>query len=85
MRTQLIAALARAGGGFLHTLLRIARQLFHETTGAIFFLFAILGGATAWREWQKRSAQWLVGAAIAFTVMMTVFAVASFRNARRVR
>jgi hypothetical protein len=85
MRTQLIVALARAAGTFLRSLVRVARQLFHETTGALFFLFAILGATAAWREWQKGSAQWLVGAAIGFTLMMAAFAVVSFRSARRVR
>ncbi len=85
MRAQLLGALARAAGGFLRTLLRVARQLFHETIGALFFLFAIVGATAAWREWQKGSAQWLVGLAIGFTLMMAAFAVASFRSARRVR
>ncbi len=85
MRAQLLGALARAAEGFLRVLLRIARQLFHETTGALFFLFAIVGATAAWREWQKGSAQWLVGLAIGFTLMMAAFAVASFRSARRVR
>ncbi len=82
---QLIAALATAAGAFLRTLGRIARQLFHETTGALFFVFAIAGATAAWRAWQKGSAQWLVGLAIGFALMMTAFAVASFRSARRVR
>lgn len=78
-------ALAQAAGGFVRVLLRIARQLFHETTGALFFTFAIAGAVTAWRQWQKGRAQWLVALAIGFTLMMAAFAVASFRSARRVR
>jgi len=85
MQRRLANALAHAAGGFLRTLLRIARQLFHETTGALFFLFAILGATAAWREWQKGSAQWQVVVAVAFTLMMAAFAAAAFRNARRVR
>ncbi len=85
MRRHLGAALARAAGSFARTAARIARQLFHETTGALFFLFALVGAVAAWREWQKGSAQWLVGVTIAFAVMMAAFAVASFRSARRIR
>ncbi len=85
MRRQLTNVLARAAGGFLRTLLRIARQLFHETTGALFFVFAILGATAAWREWQKGSAQWHVAVSIAFSLMMVAFAVGAFRSARRVR
>jgi glycerol uptake facilitator-like aquaporin len=85
MRWQLIGALAGAAGRFLRTLVRIARQVFHETTGALFILFAVVGTASAWREWHKGSAYWLVGLAIGFSLMMAAFAVASFRSARRVR
>ena len=85
MWRRLANALAQAAGGFLRTLLRIARQLFHETTGALFFLFTILGATAAWREWQKGSAQWQVVVAVAFTLMMAAFALAAFRSARRVR
>ena len=85
MRTLLTNALARAAGTFLRTLLRVAQQLFHETTGALFIVLAIGGGASAWREWEKGAAQWLVGLAVGFTLMMVAFAVASFRSARRVR
>ncbi len=85
MRMQWIGPLAAATGGFARTLLRIARQVFHETAGAMFFFFAVLGGVAAWREWQKGSAQWLVALSIGFALMMAAFAVASFRSARRVR
>ncbi len=85
MRAQTIGALARAAGGFTRTLARVVRQVFHETTAALFFLFAVVGALTAWREWHKGAAQWLVGLAVAFTLMMVGFAVASFRSARRVR
>lgn len=85
MRAQMIGALARAAGGFARTLARVVRQVFHETTGALFFLFAVVGAIAAWREWHKGAAQWLVGLAVAFALMMAGFAVASFRSARRVR
>ena len=82
---RLIGALILVLSGFLRSLWRVARQLFHEMTGAFFVLFALLGAASVWREWQRGSAQWLIGLSVAFTVMMTAFAVASFRSARRVR
>ena len=82
MRPQWIRALAFASGGFARALQRIARQVFHETIGAMFFFFAVVGGVAAWREWQKGSAQWLVALSIGFALMMAAFAVASFRSAR---
>ncbi len=85
MFTRLLSALIQATGGFLRTAWRLARELFHEVTGALFVVFAIAGAASAWREWQKGEAQWLVALAIGFALMMTAFAVASFRSARRVR
>ncbi len=39
----------------LRVLWRVIRQLFHETTGALFGLFAIFGVVVAWREWKHGS------------------------------
>src|SRR5207245_1634057 len=61
MQLRLLSkVLVKAGGGFARVLLRVARQLFHETTGAMFSAFAIAGAMAAWRQWQKGTAQWLV-------------------------
>ena len=85
METRLLGALAQAASGFLQTATRLARQLFHEATGVLFLVFALAGAASAWREWQKGEARWPVALAIGFALMMAVFAVASFRSARRAR
>ena len=85
MHARLVGALAAAAGSFLRTVWRVARQLFHETTGALFVVFALAGGVSAWREWHKGAAPWLIGMAIAFTLLMSAFAVSAFRAARRVR
>ncbi len=85
MAHSLTSALASAAGPFLRTLWRIARQLFHETTGALFIVFTAVGAASAWREWHKGSAPWLVAVPLGFAVLMVIFAVAAFRSARRVR
>ena len=85
MNPFLQRALLRAGGGLFRTLWRIARQVFHEATGAFFVLFSVVGAAGAWREWKKDGAAWLVAVAMGFSLMMAAFAVAAFRSARRVR
>ncbi len=85
MGTRLIMAVLAAANSFLGSLWRIARQLFHETTGALFFVFAALGATAAWHEWQRGSSQWVTALAIGFAAMMAAFAVACFRSARRVR
>lgn len=80
--TRLAMAAWTAAGGFLRTLLRIARELFHEITGALFAVFAVAGAISAWREWQ-RGAAWTVAVAAGFALMMAWFAVTSFLRARR--
>jgi hypothetical protein len=70
----------------LRVLWRVTRQLFHETTGALFGLFAVFGGFVAWREWKHGSSvMWIMAVAIAYAIMMAAFAFGSFRKARRVR
>lgn len=64
---------------------RAIRQLFHETTGAIFGIFAFYGAFSAWRQWHNRPAAWLLGFTIVYAVTMIVFAFTSFRRARRVQ
>jgi hypothetical protein len=64
---------------------RVTRQLFHEATGALFGLFAAWAAFAVWKQWRQRPALWLMAFAIAYTITMAAFAVASFRRARRVR
>ena len=85
MRAPLLPAIRSAAFPFLRTAWRTARQLFHEIAGAFFAVFAIGWAATAWREWRHGAAQWLIGLAIGFAVMMAAFAATSFLRAHRVR
>ena len=85
MQTRMLGALTGAARVFLGTVVRVSRQVLHETTGTLFGIFAVLGATATWREWHKGSASWLVGLSLAFTLMMAAFAGASFRSARRVR
>lgn len=85
MPFRTIVALYRAARAFLVTLWRVTRQVFHETTGAIFLLFSLAGGLAAWREWRHASSAWIVALCLLFTLMMAAFSATSFRDARRVR
>ncbi len=85
MSLRMIPALFQAALTFLRVLWRVTRQLFHEATGTVFFLFALVGGLSTWRAWRNASALWLIGLPAFFTVMMGAFAITSFRSARRVR
>jgi len=82
---RVILALVAAASGFLRTMGRITRELFHEAAGAFFVLFAVVGGVSAWRAWERQQAMWLIALSLGFMLMMAGFAVASFRSARRVR
>ena len=89
MEWRFFVALWRAIQTFLATLWRVARQLFHETAGALFLLLAAAGALSTWRYWKQMtpgtSGPWTVALAASFTGMMAYFALASFRSARRVR
>ena len=85
MWPRLIDAVLRGGAELGRSFWRVTRQIFHEVTGAFFILFAVIGGVSLWREWRRGSEEWLIALAAAFTLMMTWFAVTSFRSARRVR
>ena len=85
MGFRTFVALYRAARVFLVTVWRVARQIFHETAGAVFFLFTVGGGVAAWREWRRASDAWVVTLCLLFTVMMAAFSVTSFRDAGRVR
>lgn len=63
---------------------RIAKQLFHETMGAFFAVFAVYGLVAAWRSWKAHSVVWVIPLAVAYTLMMAVFSVAAFRRARQI-
>ena len=85
MPFRTIVALYRAARVFLVTFWRITRQLFHETTGALFLLLAVSGALSAWRAWRQASSAWIVALSLLFTLMMAAFSITSFRDARRVR
>lgn len=85
MSARMLAALWRSSKTTLRVFWRLARQLFHEATGALFGLFAAYGVLAAWKQWRHRPALWIVCFAIAYALMMAAFAFGSFRRARRVR
>ena len=64
---------------------RALRQLFHETTGAVFLCLAVFGGLAAMRMWHHPAARWLAWLGIGYAAMMVAFGVGAFRDARRVR
>jgi hypothetical protein len=85
MPDEFLPALWRSIKVTLRVWWRVIRELFHETTGALFSLFAVFGAFVAWREWKHRPVLWIMGVAIAYAIMMAVFAFGAFRRARRVR
>jgi hypothetical protein len=71
--------------GFFRALWRALRQLFHETTGAVFFLLALSWASAALRQWVHKSEMWLCIVCASFALMFAMFGLTSFRSSRRVR
>ena len=84
MAVQPIGVFATLRHSF-RVLWRAARELFHEVTGALFFLIAVSAIQSAWRAWQRGAGQWLVGMSAGYALLMIVFGVLSFRDSKRVR
>jgi hypothetical protein len=72
-------------GGFFRTLWRVARQVFHESTGALFLFLALFWSSAALRQWLHGAATWEWSAPGAFALVFVGFGLSSFRSARRVR
>jgi hypothetical protein len=64
---------------------RAARELFHEVTGAVFFILAVAAIQASWRAWHNGGGRWLVGVTAGYALIMVLFGVLSFRDSRRVR
>jgi hypothetical protein len=69
----------------IRILWRAARELFHEVTGALFFILALASVQSAWRAWHNGAGRWLVGLSAGYALLMIFFGVLSFRDSRRVR
>jgi hypothetical protein len=79
------AQVAAKPRGFFRTLWRAARQVFHETIGAVFFILALYLITAGLRSWRQQAANWELGASVGVAVVMVIFGFLSFRDARRVR
>jgi hypothetical protein len=63
---------------------RVLHLLWLEVTGLFFVLFAVVGGAAAWREYHKTGiVSPKLEAAVCFSVLFAWFGVSSFWRARR--
>jgi hypothetical protein len=62
-----------------------ARAVFHETTGTLFFLLALLWAAATVRLWRGGSAPWETAACGGFGLVLVALGISSFRAAGRVR
>jgi hypothetical protein len=76
---------AQSSGGFFRTLWRVLRQVFHESTGAMFLILALFWSAAAVRQWMRGASPWMWMALGGFALILISFGVSSFRAARRVR
>ena len=72
-------------GGFFRTLWRVVRQVFHESTGAIFLIMALFWTVAAVRQWRQDAETWSWVALGGFALVFAGFGLSSFLAARRVR
>jgi hypothetical protein len=72
-------------GGFFRALWRALRQLFHETTGAMFGILAFGAVTSAVRAWEHGATKWIVALPIVYALLMVYFSVTSFRSAKRIQ
>jgi glycerol uptake facilitator-like aquaporin len=85
MSGRMISAFVRSSIVTMRVFWRITKQLFHETTGALFAVFAGYGGYIVWKEWKQGPSIWLMAVGAVYALMMGAFAFGSFRRAKRVR
>ena len=64
---------------------RVLKQIFHETTGALFAVLALAWINSAVRAWSGDVAHWLVALAVCVAGLFGFFSVTQFMRARRVR
>ena len=64
---------------------RVIRQVFHESTGAIFLILALFWTFAAVRQWKQGGTTWAWGALGGFAILFAGFGFSSFRAARRLR
>lgn len=85
MSARMIRAFVRSSIVTLRVFWRITKQLFHETTGALFAIFAGYGGYVVWKEWKQGPSIGMMFAGAVYALMMGAFAFGSFKRSRRVR
>ena len=70
---------------FFRVLWRITRELFHEVTGALFFVIAVSALESSWRAWHRGAGHMVVGVIAGYALLMVLFGILAFRDSRRVR
>jgi glycerol uptake facilitator-like aquaporin len=83
MSTAANAATAPQQQGGFRRFWRTLRQLFHEVIAAIFAVLALAWFNAALRAWNRDTASWLIGIAIAVAILFVFFAVTQFRQSRK--
>jgi hypothetical protein len=63
---------------------RTLRQLFHEVVAALFAVLAFIWSNAAVRAWKRDAAHWLIAIAGGVAAGFLIFAITSFRAARKI-
>jgi hypothetical protein len=88
-RNRFIASAWDAASATARSFSRVLRRLWHEVTGSIFLMFALMFAGAAWREYHHmagsnpRQAVSRALLALGFSALFGWFSVSSFWQARR--
>lgn len=77
------APTAPANQSGFRRLWRTLKQLFYEVIGTLFAVLAFVWISSAYRAWTRDVAHWLIAVAAAAALLFALFAVSSFRRARK--
>jgi len=77
------APTAPANQGGFRRFWRTLKQLFYEVVGTLFAVLAFVWLGSAYRAWTRDVAHWLMAAAVILALLFVLFAVSSFRRARK--
>jgi len=64
-------------------LLRTIKKIFYEVAGAMFAVLAFAWCNLAFRAWTRDASRGLIAASVGVALAFVIFAVSSFRRARR--
>lgn len=89
LRSRLTSLIFEHGFRWLQQVGKSLRQLWLESTGALFIGMAVLASPSAWKEWRRYEqgdgSMWRLVIVAAFMLTTVSFGIYSFVKAKRIR